>query len=220
LQEWFQDFDELEPEHRHTSHLFALYPGSLIDRHSQPELAEAARKSIQRRFDYGGAKGGWSCAWAASLFARLGNGEQAYKLYKHLLVTTTSSNLFNVHPRRQGGYLFQIDGNFGGGAAFAEMVLQSPHGEIELLPAIPAAWPEGYFKGLKARGGFEVDAAWSDGALTGGQVQAAFDAPCRLRSAAPISAVTCDGQTVRFERPAEGVIEFEAQAGKSYQFRV
>lgn len=220
LQEWFQDFEEWEPEHRHTSHLFGLYPGSQIDRHTQPELAAAARASIERRLAFGGAFWGWSCAWAASLFARLGDGEQAYRLYKNLLVTTASSNLFNLFEKRAGGYLFQIDGNFGGGAALAEMLLQSQNNEIELLPALPAVWADGYFKGLKARGGFEISVSWVKGALVSGQVRAGIDGSCRLRSTAVIKEVRCGDEMVRFERPEDGVTEFAAQAGKTYLFKV
>jgi len=220
LQEWFQDFDEWEPGHRHTSHLFSLYPAALVNRHTQPELTAAARNSIQRRFDEGGATGGWSCAWAASLFARLGNGEQAYRLLERLLVRTTSSNLFNVHGRREGGYLFQIDGNFGGGAALAEMLLQSQNGEIEFLPAIPAAWSEGSFSGMKARGNFEVSATWAGNALTGGQVRAAFDGPCRVRSTTPIKGVTSGEAPVSFEQVSDGVIEFQTKAAQTYRLAV
>ncbi len=216
LQEWFKDFDELEPEHRHNSHLFCLYPGSQISRYKQPELAGMARKSVERRLNSGGAVGGWSCAWYISLWARLGEGEESYKYFLKLLARMSSRNLFNIHPRRQGGFLFQIDGNFGGGAALPEMLLQSHAGEIELLPALPSAWPSGYVKGLKARGGFEVNLAWDKGALQEAQIQARFDGPCRVRTTTPIKTVLAGEEAVKTTRLEENVIEFQAEAGKTY----
>jgi alpha-L-fucosidase 2 len=158
------------------------------------------------------------CVNLTEIFAGL--GEQAYSLYKNLLVTTASSNLFNLFEKREGGYLFQIDGNFGGGAALTEILLQSQNAKIELLPAIPANWADGCFKGLKARGGFGVGVRWADSALTGGQVRAVFDGPCRLRSTACINEVRCGNEAIRFERSENGVIEFAALAGKAYIFKV
>ena len=206
LQEWMVDRDDPKDTHRHLSHMIALHPGRQISPLTTPELAEAARVSMNARGD--GATG-WSKAWKINVWARLLDGNRAYKLLSETLQSNFAANLFDFHPP------FQIDGNFGYASGVCEMVLQSHMGTIHLLPALPQAWPDGFVKGIRARGGFELDIYWAQGQLTKALIRSNKGSTCAVRVACPVT-VTSQGKAVASTSENGAVIAFETQRGREY----
>ena len=218
LQEWYKDFEDVDPQHRHVSHLYALHPANLISPVKTPELAKAARRALEMRGDEGT---GWSLAWKVNFWARLLDGNRAYALYRNLLRLTKENNttynrgggaypnMFDAHPP------FQIDGNFAGAAGLMEMLLQSHGGEIYLLPALPDAWKQGAVKGLVARGGYLVNINWSNGKLSNAALFSKQGGNCIVRTNQP---VIIQGLNIRSKASATGhVLTFKAVKGKTYQ---
>jgi len=195
LQEWMVDRDDPNDHHRHTSHLFAVYPGRQVSVVGTPELAKAAAVSLTARGQTGDSNREWAFAWRCALWARLHEGDKAHGMLTALLSTpSTCRNLFGNHPP------MQIDGNFGITAGVAEMLIQSHEGVVSLLPALPKAWATGSVKGLRARGGFEVDIEWKEGSLVGVGVRGASGSRCTLHyEGRPVVIETRPGEAIRVE---------------------
>ena len=203
IMEWSEDYDEVEPGHRHISHLWGLYPSDQLSFEKTPELMSAARVTLERRLQNGGGHTGWSRAWIINMWARLRDGEKAGENVAALLERSTYPNFFDMHPP------FQIDGNFGGSAGIAEMLLQSQGGVITLLPALPASWKSGSVNGFRARGCVTVSFSWNDGRLLGAKFVSELGNS--FKTAVP------DGfepKTSASVKPAEnGLTEFSGEKG-------
>jgi alpha-L-fucosidase 2 len=227
LQEWMEDYKEPEIGHRHISHLYGLFPSNLITAQT-PDLYKAARKSLERRlvgnpnaateeagnryqsfgsYLNGKSFGGWQSVWISMMWLRLGEAGEAYKHHQYQLKYGMKPNFF--------GQAYQLDGTYGSTYVVAEMLLQSGTGALNLLPALPAAWPSGFVSGLRGQGGFEVDLQWNKSQLTEARIQAVHGGECRLLVSRPVR-ILSKGQEVAVKRTTTGEITFPTQKGGVY----
>jgi alpha-L-fucosidase 2 len=217
LMEWTTERPDLEKSgHRHTSHLYAVYPGNQITLGATPDLAKAAALSLETRGSSGDSRRSWTWAWRTALWARLGEGDKAQSMTRGLLVHNTLANLFTTHPP------FQIDGNLGITAGICEMLVQSHANEVAILPTLPKGWPTGSVKGLRARGGFEIDATWHRGKITAATVKSVLGKELVLRlpgNPAQVTLTRADGKAADLTAK-DGVFRLPTTRGEAYRFEV
>ncbi len=223
LLEWYDDYEEFEPGHRHFSPLYGLFPGQTIHEYDRPEYINACEKLLEKRMEAGGGHTGWSAAWLINLYARLGKGEKAVEYVDYLLEHMTAPNFFDLHPPLgltvNESEVFQIDGNFGATSGIAMMLIQSILDEIRLLPALPTAWKNGYVKGLRAINGCEVDMFWRQGRLTEATLYVMEDGCVKIKTAEQIH-VFWEDEKIPTERDEKGRQIFQVQCGKKYRLKV
>lgn len=207
LQEWAEDYGQMEANHRHASHLYGLYPGNVISINRTPELIEPVKKVLELRGD--GASG-WSRAWKTNLWARLGDGDRANKIFKGYLDEQCFVSLFAMC-----GKPMQVDGTLGITAGISEMLIQSHEGYIDLLPALPTEWSNGRFDGVIARGGFELDFSWKDKAVTSLEILSKAGMPFRIKTGNKIK-VFSNGKTVKVTKQPDQILEFNTEKGETY----
>lgn len=208
LQEWTEDYAQLEKNHRHISHLYGLYPGNVISVNRTPELIEPVKKVLELRGD--GASG-WSRAWKTNLWARLRDGDRANKIFKGYLKEQCYPSLFAICAKQ-----FQVDGSLGIAAGISEMLLQSHEGYIDLLPALPGEWNEGRFSGVRARGGFQLDFSWKESRLASLEILSTAGTTCRLKVPTSKAKVFSNGKQVKTKRRKNQIIEFDTEKGATY----
>lgn len=207
LQEWTQDYEQLEPNHRHFSPLYGLYPGNVISVDKTPELIEPVKKFLELRGD--GASG-WSRAWKMALWARIKDGDRSNKIFKGYLTEQCTPSLFAICARQ-----FQVDGSLGVSAAVTEMLMQSHEGYIEFLPALPSEWSDGKFNGVIARGAFELKFSWKNKALNSLEILSKAGITCKIKMNHNVKIFT-DGKEIRFKKRPNQIIEFNTIKGKTY----
>jgi len=207
LQEWADDWKSLEKNHRHFSHMYGLYPGKVLYEKRTPELISAYKKVLEERGD---ASTGFSRAWKMALWARLADGNRANKIYKGYLKEQTCTSLFALCGRA-----LQVDGNFGISAAITEMLMQSQEGVIKLLPALPDEWSEGEFKGVCARGAFELDFVWKSKRVTKVDILSKAGEVCRIETKPGVK-ISSNGKFIAVKKLPDGIVEFKTMKGQRY----
>ncbi|CAZ97678.1 glycoside hydrolase family 95 protein [Zobellia galactanivorans] len=207
LQEWTEDYGQMEKNHRHASHLYGLFPGNVISVTRTPELIEPVKKTLELRGD--GASG-WSRAWKTCLWARLRDGDRANSIFKGYLKEQAYSSLFAICARQ-----FQVDGTLGMTAGISEMLIQSQEGYLDLLPALPSEWADGQFSGVCARGGFELDFSWKDKQITSLEILSKAGTTCSLKAGSKVK-VFSDGKQIKTKKRKNQIVEFNTEQGKTY----